>query len=277
MRFSFRFPPTWYAGRSRSPPASPAAYPVSSRTTTRRRIRSPAGCGSVSAAPPSPTAARWTSPTGTGAGGRGRGAEARGSGSVNLALTVAAKGVEGGTTLLCTGSVRSTGRLAEFDDEAGPPSRCACWTGSPPGSPPTWRPTRWPTRPTTPGSGKPGPPTARTTLGPGPSPPRASSTPRYRRPPRPLADDLDELGGLDDVGDLDDVDEPPAEAAHARRTMIGRSTEEVDHARRAAGTPGARAGDDGPGDTLRWAAPAAALVIASVVVVGRRVLRRRGH
>ncbi len=33
-------------------------------------------------------------------------------------------------------------------------------------------------------------------------------------------------------------DEPPAEAAHARRTMIGRSAEEVDHAPpRAAGTP----------------------------------------
>ncbi|WP_369217329.1 SRPBCC domain-containing protein, partial [Streptomyces flavofungini] len=52
-------------------------------------------------------------------------------------------------------------------------------------------------------------------------------------------DDVDELTGLDDadgperldeMGDVEDIDVPPAEAAHARRTMIGRSAEEVDHA-----------------------------------------------
>ncbi|MEU8680450.1 SRPBCC domain-containing protein [Streptomyces sp. NPDC048611] len=74
-------------------------------------------------------------------------------------------------------------------------------------------------------------------------------------------------------------DEPdrlaPAEAAHARRTMIGRSAEEVDHAPprgRYAPVPAPESG--GPSATLRWAAPAAALVLASAVVVGR-VLRRR--
>lgn len=70
-------------------------------------------------------------------------------------------------------------------------------------------------------------------------------------------------------------DEPPAEAAHARRTMIGRSAEEVDHAPprgRYAPTPPPDAGSAGA--TLRWVAPAAALAIASAVVVGR-VLRRR--
>ncbi|MGW7369336.1 SRPBCC family protein [Streptomyces sp. NPDC054841] len=61
-------------------------------------------------------------------------------------------------------------------------------------------------------------------------------------------------------------DEPPAEAAHARRTMIGRSAEEVDHA-----PPQAAAA----GGTLRWVAPAAALAIASAVVVGRALRRRR--
>ncbi|MFE3766155.1 SRPBCC family protein [Streptomyces sp. NPDC059104] len=68
---------------------------------------------------------------------------------------------------------------------------------------------------------------------------------------------------------------PPAEAAHARRTMIGRSAEEVDHAPPrgryapvpAPSTVGAAAG-------MRWIAPAAALALASAVVVGR-VLRRR--
>ncbi|MGW0779942.1 SRPBCC domain-containing protein [Streptomyces sp. NPDC002913] len=71
-------------------------------------------------------------------------------------------------------------------------------------------------------------------------------------------------------------DEPPAEAAHARRTMIGRSTEEVDHAPprgRYAPVPSPEAGAGGL--TLRWAAPAAALAIASAVVVGRALRRRR--
>ncbi|WP_299530015.1 SRPBCC domain-containing protein [uncultured Streptomyces sp.] len=71
-------------------------------------------------------------------------------------------------------------------------------------------------------------------------------------------------------------DEPPAEAAHARRTMIGRSAEEVDHAPprgRYAPVPSADAGT--VGSTLRWVAPAAALALASAVVVGRALRRRR--
>lgn len=73
--------------------------------------------------------------------------------------------------------------------------------------------------------------------------------------------------------DMDGV--VPAEAAHARRTMIGRSAEEVDHAPprgRYAPVPAPEAGATSA--TLRWAAPAAALVVASAVVVSR-VLRRR--
>ncbi|WP_433399930.1 carbon monoxide dehydrogenase [Streptomyces sp. CA-146814] len=71
-------------------------------------------------------------------------------------------------------------------------------------------------------------------------------------------------------------DEPPAEAAHARRTMIGRSAEEVDHAPprgRYAPVPSPDAG--GPGTTLRWVAPAAALALASAVVLSRALRRRR--
>ncbi|MET7582030.1 CoxG family protein [Streptomyces microflavus] len=71
-------------------------------------------------------------------------------------------------------------------------------------------------------------------------------------------------------------DEPPAEAAHARRTMIGRSAEEVDHAPprgRYAPVPSPDAG--GAGTTLRWVAPAAALALASAVVLGRALRRRR--
>ncbi|MFD6426399.1 carbon monoxide dehydrogenase [Streptomyces sp. NPDC060198] len=71
-------------------------------------------------------------------------------------------------------------------------------------------------------------------------------------------------------------DEPPAEAAHARRTMIGRSAEEVDHAPprgRYAPVPSPEA--TSASSTLRWAAPAAVLALASAVVVGRALRRRR--
>ncbi|MEV0962037.1 SRPBCC domain-containing protein [Streptomyces sp. NPDC049910] len=70
--------------------------------------------------------------------------------------------------------------------------------------------------------------------------------------------------------------EPPAEAAHARRTMIGRSAEEVDHAPpRGRYAPVPAPQSSSAGGTLRWAAPAAALAIASAVVVGRALRRRR--
>ncbi|MHC0432461.1 SRPBCC domain-containing protein [Streptomyces sp. O3] len=85
--------------------------------------------------------------------------------------------------------------------------------------------------------------------------------------------DADDMRGMgEDLAALS----PPAEAAHARRTMIGRSAEEVDHAPprgRYAPVP-APATTVSASDALRWAAPAAALVVASAIVAGR-VLRRR--
>ncbi|MCX5170430.1 SRPBCC domain-containing protein [Streptomyces antibioticus] len=70
--------------------------------------------------------------------------------------------------------------------------------------------------------------------------------------------------------------EPPAEAAHARRTMIGRSAEEVDHAPpRGRYAPVPAPQTVAQNSTLRWAAPAAALVVASAIVVGRALRRRR--
>lgn len=95
--------------------------------------------------------------------------------------------------------------------------------------------------------------------------------------------DSEPVGNTDDV-DLDaEVDEeivvpdvPPAEAAHARRTMIGRSAEEVDHAPpRGRYAPVPAPEPTSASDTLRWAAPAAAVVLASAVVVGRALRRRR--
>ncbi|MEU3186597.1 SRPBCC domain-containing protein [Streptomyces sp. NPDC006923] len=90
-------------------------------------------------------------------------------------------------------------------------------------------------------------------------------------PPSPL--DGETASG---EGDFLIPDEPPAEAAHARRTMIGRSAEEVDHAPprgRYAPVPPPEAA--GAGITLRWVAPAAALALASAVVVGRALRRRK--
>ncbi|MFJ4775446.1 SRPBCC family protein [Streptomyces sp. NPDC088762] len=80
-------------------------------------------------------------------------------------------------------------------------------------------------------------------------------------------------GGFDG---LDGPPRPPAEAAHARRTMIGRSAEEVDHAPprgRYAPVPAPSATT--AGDSLRWMAPAAALALASAVVISRALRRRR--
>ncbi|WP_019547995.1 hypothetical protein [Streptomyces sulphureus] len=78
-------------------------------------------------------------------------------------------------------------------------------------------------------------------------------------------------------GEREGAGEPSAaEAGHARRTMIGRSAEEVDHAPprgRYAPIPVPEA--TGAADTLRWAAPAAAAVLAGALVLGRAWRRRR--
>ncbi|MGW6398740.1 SRPBCC domain-containing protein [Streptomyces sp. NPDC055134] len=96
-------------------------------------------------------------------------------------------------------------------------------------------------------------------------------------PPPPLAPfaelDAEAEAAAEDAGF--DSGAPPAEAAHARRTMIGRSAEEVDHAPpRGRYAPVPAPESTAATATLRWAAPAAALVVASAIVVGR-VLRRR--
>ncbi|MFE4636718.1 CoxG family protein [Streptomyces sp. NPDC056773] len=82
--------------------------------------------------------------------------------------------------------------------------------------------------------------------------------------------------GMADLGDLAGPPRPPAEAAHARRTMIGRSAEEVDHAPprgRYAPVPAPASASAGAG--LRWIAPAAAVAVASAVLLGRALRRRR--
>ncbi|WP_231157447.1 SRPBCC domain-containing protein [Streptomyces sp. CNZ748] len=76
-------------------------------------------------------------------------------------------------------------------------------------------------------------------------------------------------------GGDDEDDDSLAEAAHARRTMIGRSAEEVDHAPpRGRYAPVPAPQTVASPTPLRWAAPAAALAVASAVVA-IRALRRR--
>ncbi|OPF82495.1 carbon monoxide dehydrogenase subunit G [Streptomyces antioxidans] len=224
----------------------------------------------------------------------GEGGEARGSGSVKLALTITPGPVEGGTELKCSGTVHSEGRLAEFDDEASitvarrmlDRFATALTAGL------ETSPISAPTEGEAPGEVPGGADGGSADAGAGAA---AEETGLPTEAELPLsADDMDieDAGDLEDIdevdaveepvgfgelGDLEDLDEePPAEAAHARRTMIGRSTEEVDHAPpRGRYAPVPAPETVSTSATLRWAAPAAAVVLASVVVVGRRVLRRR--
>ncbi|WP_411761742.1 SRPBCC domain-containing protein [Streptomyces tunisiensis] len=102
--------------------------------------------------------------------------------------------------------------------------------------------------------------------------PEASGTGPVPPTPEPL--DAEFGGGID--GRPLPGDDSLAEAAHARRTMIGRSAEEVDHAPprgRYAPVPAPQTvASSAP---LRWAAPAAALAVASAVVAIRALRRRR--
>ncbi|MFD5567892.1 SRPBCC family protein [Streptomyces cadmiisoli] len=102
-------------------------------------------------------------------------------------------------------------------------------------------------------------------------------------PPPSLAPEEDDDTAVDERGEAAAADEgfaedsePPAEAAHARRTMIGRSAEEVDHAPpRGRYAPVPAPQTVAPSSALRWAAPAAAVVLASAIVLGRALRRRR--
>ncbi|MEU9912427.1 SRPBCC domain-containing protein [Streptomyces sp. NPDC051001] len=102
-----------------------------------------------------------------------------------------------------------------------------------------------------------------------PTTPEAPHTPDALDEPAPVPVEPEPATPVGFTPDL------PAEAAHARRTMIGRSAEEVDHAPprgRYAPVPAPHTG--APHSALRWAAPAAALAVASAIVVSR-VLRKR--
>ncbi|WP_369145096.1 SRPBCC family protein [Streptomyces sp. R44] len=193
----------------------------------------------------------------------GEGTEARGKGSAELSLTVVLTPVAEGTSLSFTGALTAVGRLADATDEA------------------------------------------RSTAGVRLLDKFVEAVAALAEEPEALEEATDDDGvddgveepartaafdvpvpppSLDPLLDEDFADspiefpapQPAAEAAHARRTMIGRSAEEVDHAPprgRYAPVPAPEA--TSAGATLRWIAPAAALALASAVVVGRALRRRR--
>ncbi|MDO0935052.1 SRPBCC domain-containing protein [Streptomyces sp. DG2A-72] len=181
--------------------------------------------------------------------------EARGTGSVKLALTLRLRDTEGGTTLTFDGTATADGRVAELAGDAVTSAvgrllnRFAENLGA---------------------------------EGEGPEESRGAEVEGTADAADAVVETPEESSVFDaevpapGLDPLAEAEEPaPAEAAHARRTMIGRSAEEVDHAPprgRYAPVPAPQA--VAPHSTLRWAAPAAALVLASAIVVGR-VLRKR--
>ncbi|MFD9489100.1 SRPBCC domain-containing protein [Streptomyces sp. NPDC059991] len=204
-----------------------------------------------------------------------RGTEARGTGAAKFSLTLRLAPEPKGTRLSFTATATADGRVATATPEGARASASRLLdrfgaalaadtegAGKGAGDAPeadATAPEAEPTGPTTSGSGSGAP-----EEGAGHSVFDAVVPPPA---PDPLAEEESDLPG--------DADYVPAEAAHARRTMIGRSAEEVDHAPpRGRYAPVPAPAGVGAGATLRWVAPAAALALASAVVVGR-VLRRR--
>ncbi|GLF95918.1 SRPBCC family protein [Streptomyces yaizuensis] len=218
---------------------------------------------------------------------RGAGTEVRGAGTVALELTIRPAAADGGTNLSITGTATVDGRLAQLSPTAREQAahrlldrfgeRLAEEAIAPAGSADGA------------GAAVPAP-------GPGPDGPRSDTTADTAdladtsaaadggdtsAPDGDGTEALPELPALDGLPDLDELsvlrDGPPAEAAHARRTMIGRSAEEVDHAPpRGRYAPVPAPDPDGGGLPLHWLAPAAAaLAVASAVVIGRALRRRR--
>ncbi|MGX1271363.1 SRPBCC domain-containing protein [Streptomyces phaeoluteigriseus] len=198
--------------------------------------------------------------------------EARGSGTVTLALTLGLRETDGASTLRFLGTATADGRIAELPQDAVDAAAVRLLD-------------RWAENLGAEAAAD--------------EPPAAAEVFETEiLPPGPDgldsvngsvdADDLDDIEDMDDVDDIDEVVPvdavagfpdaalPPAEAAHARRTMIGRSAEEVDHAPpRGRYAPVPAPQTVARDNALRWAAPAAALAVASAIVVGRALRRRR--
>ncbi|MFE0735454.1 SRPBCC family protein [Streptomyces sp. NPDC058855] len=231
----------------------------------------------------------------------GRGTEVRGQGTAEISLTVVLTPLAEGTGLGFTGALEATGRLAEATEQARATagarildrfveSLTALADDTPPEAGEEAGPEVAEDRAGTAREPRPEADSDADSDDDGvddgieePGRPSVFDTPV---PPPALDPLLDEdFPGLPDVPDVVDVPDTPAEfpapqpaaeAAHARRTMIGRSAEEVDHAPpRGRYAPVPAPESTNAAATLRWIAPAAALALASAVVVGRALRRRR--
>jgi carbon monoxide dehydrogenase subunit G len=218
--------------------------------------------------------------------------EARGTGAVKLALTLRVGAADGGSTLTFDGTASADGRVTELPVDAVASAVTRLLNRFAEGLAAAARGTSEPPAAKGPADDVFVPPAGESVEVPGP----AEAEPSSAQDAEPAASDAAEPTASD-AGDAPDaLDEPapvpaeqpatpddftrspdlPAEAAHARRTMIGRSAEEVDHAPpRGRYAPMPAPQTAAPHQTLRWAAPAAALVVASAIVVGRALRKRR--
>ncbi|MGW7518752.1 hypothetical protein ACWGJ2_24510 [Streptomyces sp. NPDC054796] len=252
-------------------------------------------------------------PTGDGFTAEGTGSEARGDGSVALSLTVVPRPSEDaeGTRLVCSGTVtaeESAGRLAEFEektvtsagqrllDRFGAALAESIRERAPEGAD-AGAGSGAEVAEVAGGIGEPDDNERAIPGIPGPETGDAeASSGAEDEASGEAGDDAHEVRGgerasvfetdvpppsLDPLEDdeedgVDGADPATAEAAHARRTMIGRSAEEVDHAPpRGRYAPVPAPEPAAATATLRWAAPAAAVVVAGAVVIGRALRRRR--
>lgn len=211
----------------------------------------------------------------------GDGTETRGSGTVTLDLTLRLRPQDEGTALVFTGTATADGRIAELPQEAvrSATTRLLNRFAENLGAEAATEPAGETPGPDT--AGTPGPDTAETAGADaaetaGPDAGEHASVFDAEVPPPSLDPDADDVAAAAGGWDFADSAEPPAEAAHARRTMIGRSAEEVDHAPpRGRYAPVPAPQTVVRGSALRWAAPAAAVAVASAIVVGRALRRRR--
>ncbi|MFB6784674.1 SRPBCC domain-containing protein [Streptomyces sp. NPDC056352] len=234
-------------------------------------------------------------PDGAGVSVTGEGVEARGTGSAKLGLTIRLTETDGGTTIAFTGTAGGEGRIVELEPEtalaaayrlldrftqqlvtetlathgAGDQPEGAASGGLPAASAPSDEgPSGESQSEEAPSAEAPSDGTPPAEAPSDRTPPGTGSAFETPVPP-PSLDPNADMGFPAPEG-------PPAEAAHARRTMIGRSAEEVDHAPpRGRYAPVPSPESTTAGATLRWVAPAAALALASAVVIGRALRRRR--
>ncbi|MEE1763802.1 MULTISPECIES: SRPBCC domain-containing protein [unclassified Streptomyces] len=208
----------------------------------------------------------------------GDAAEARGSGTVKLTLTLRLLPGAEGTTLACSGTATATGRITELPADQVTSAATRLLSRFAENLPTGPDPEPKPTAPSRTEPQAPTEPEAAADEEPSTSASPSASTSGEDEPSASVFETEVPPSALDPFGEggLVAGEEPPAEAAHARRTMIGRSAEEVDHAPpRGRYAPVPAPEPVSASATLRWAAPAAALAVASAIIVSRALRKRR--